>query len=71
MRDVLERLGLILFGAALILLGIHMLSSGSGSSTVNNYTQSGGSSKSATAGKSESIVGKTGASQAAEAAIVA
>jgi|SRR5882724_1214398 len=44
LRDVFERLGLILFGAALILLGIHMLSTGGGgsSSTTNNYAQPSG-----------------------------
>jgi hypothetical protein len=74
MRDILERFGLILLGAALILVGIHILSSGSSTQTIQNIVPSpSGSSKGsskpgkAAAGGAE----KVGASEAIEAAAVA
>jgi hypothetical protein len=68
MRDVFERLGLILFGAALILLGIHMLSNSSANPVTNNYAV--GKAKEGANSKG-SIVGKTGSTEAIEAAAVA
>lgn len=66
LRDILERFGLILLGAALILLGIHILASGGG--TVGNAASSA---QGAAADKAKSSVTKTGAKEAAEAAVVA
>jgi hypothetical protein len=75
MRDILERFGLILLGAALILVGIHILSGGNAGGTVQNITNaapSGGSKgASGSAKKAAGGVEKTGAASAAEAAIVA
>ena len=70
LSDVFERLGLILLGAALILLGIHLLAGGSGgsSTTVINNGQ-GGSKPSKGSGSAPKL--KTGATEAAEAAAVA
>lgn len=78
MRDIFERLGLILLGAALILLGIHILSGGSGSGNTTNVTEtasgalapSKGKHTKANSGASGSAEG-TGASEAVEAAAVA
>jgi Transglycosylase SLT domain len=75
MRDMLERLGLILLGAALILLGIHLLSgSGSGGGgNVTNVTETAAGA--AAPAKGKHVGGKaaegTGASEAVEAAAVA
>lgn len=80
LRDIFERLGLILLGAALILLGIHILANGSKSQPINIETPEaeGGrkqegttkhSSKPAATGGS--TVAKTGAEEAVEAAAVA
>lgn len=73
LRDVFERFGLILLGAALILLGIHLLSGGSsGSSTTNVYQGAQTKGKQSTAIKEASgSVEKTGAKEAVEAAAVA
>jgi hypothetical protein len=76
LRDVFERLGLILLGAALILLGIHILSSGgsSGGSTTNNITETAAGAAAPAKGKHTKALGKsveTGAGEAAEAAAVA
>lgn len=76
LRDVFERLGLILFGAALILLGIHLLATGGASGSItNNYVQqkaSGGDKgKPSKGGGAKKLVGKTGATEAAEIAAVA
>lgn len=78
MRDILERLGLILLGAALLLLGIHLLSggttsnvSGAGTTTVKVDEEK----PKASTGKAEKEAGGlakgTGASEAVEAAAVA
>lgn len=72
LRDVFERLGLILLGAALILLGIHILSGGSGGSTTTNVTEAAKSN--APGKKAKGAVGSaetTGAGEAVEAAAVA
>jgi hypothetical protein len=74
LRDVFERLGLILLGAALILLGIHILSGGGGSTTTNITENAAGASggKSKAAPKEAGAAAeKTGASEALEAAAVA
>lgn len=74
LRDVFERFGLIILGAALVLLGIHLLSGGSsGSSTTNVYqgAQSKGKQASGAAGKAEKAAESTGAKEAVEAAAVA
>lgn len=74
LRDVFERFGLILLGAALVLLGIHLLSGGGGGSqtVVNVPEQSSGSAKkSGSAGKTAKAVEGTGAKEAVEAAAVA
>lgn len=63
LRDILERLGLILLGAALILLGIHILSGGGG--TKVDITEAAG----AKGGTKKAA--STGAKEAAEAAVVA
>ena len=73
LRDVLERFGLILLGAALILVGIHILSGGNtGQATTNVFEASKDASKS----KGGKAVGggtaaKIGTSEAIEAAAVA
>lgn len=75
LRDVFERFGLILLGGALILLGIHLLASGSSSTT--NITNaagnvpSNGKSKSAPGKTAETAAKRTGASEAVEAAAIA
>lgn len=66
LRDILERFGLILLGAALILLGIHILANSGG--TVGNAASSA---QGAAADKVKGSAAKSGASEAAEAAIVA
>lgn len=76
LRDVFERFGLILLGAALVLLGIHILATGGSSGAVtNNYVQqdgkSSGSKPSEGGASPKKIVGSTGAEGAAEAAAVA
>jgi Transglycosylase SLT domain len=76
MRDVLERLGLILLGSALILLGIHLLSGGgSGGGTTNIYQQAAGAAQppkgKRAAGGATKAAESTGASEAIEAAAVA
>lgn len=77
LRDVFERFGLIVFGGILIIVGIHILSGGSGgsSSTTNNITETASGSTSGSAkGKSTKALsgaGKTGASEAVEAAAMA
>lgn len=75
LRDVFERFGLILLGAALILLGIHILASGGGSSTTN-ITNAAGNAPSGGKGKGggeapKQLAKGTGASEAVEAAAVA
>jgi hypothetical protein len=70
LRDVFERFGLILLGAALILLGIHILSDGGGGSTTNNITETASGAAAPTKGKHTKALG-TGATEAAEAAAVA
>jgi len=75
LRDVFERFGLILLGAALILLGIHILSGSGGGGNTTNITENagaatgGGSKKAATEGGKAAA--STGASEAVEAAAVA
>jgi|SRR5215831_3730461 len=74
LRDVFERLGLILLGAALILLGIHILSGGSGGNTTNITENAAGAAqqnKSGKGGKAAGAAEKTGTSEALEAAAVA
>lgn len=76
MRDVLERLGLILLGAALILIGIHILSGGNAGAAVTNVYQGGSSgggsgSKAKGSGSAEKAAKGTGAGEAVEAAAVA
>lgn len=73
LRDVFERLGLILLGAALILLGIHLLAGGSSvKDTTQNVYQTGNPKGTKAAGSSEGkVIGKTGVAQAAEAAAIA
>jgi hypothetical protein len=71
MRDIFERLGLIILGAALILLGIKLLSGGSsGGSSVTNITETAAPAKGKHA-KGGKTIESTGASEAAEAAAVA
>lgn len=75
LRDVFERFGLILLGAALILLGIHVLASGGGSSTTN-ITNAAGNAPSGGKGKGggeapKQLAKGTGASEAVEAAAIA
>lgn len=69
LRDVFERLGLVLLGAALILLGIHILSGGSGGNVTNMYQ--GEPPKQKTGGGKAKGAVKTGATEAAEAAAIA
>lgn len=69
LRDVFERLGLVLLGAALILLGIHILSGGNSGGNVTNMYQGEPSKKSGSAPKKGAV--KTGATEAAEAAAIA
>lgn len=70
LRDVFERLGLILLGAALILLGIHLLATGGTSGAVtNNYVQQGGKSSGSKGGLK--VAESTGGEKAIEAAAVA
>lgn len=75
LRDVFERFGLILLGGALILLGIHLLASGGGSSTTNITNAAGnaptGKGKAAGGKTAETAVKGTGATEAVEAAAVA
>lgn len=77
LRDVFERLGLILFGAVLILLGIHMLSGGSSQpaaapAEVPTEAQKEGAYRNPKPpGKHRAVAGGTGAEAAAEAAAVA
>lgn len=78
LRDVFERLGLILLGAALILLGIHILSGGSGGGNTTNVTETtagAANSKTSAKGKSTKALGgkaeSVGAGEAIEAAAVA
>jgi hypothetical protein len=76
LRDILERFGLILLGAALILVGIHILSSGGGGFTQNitSAAPQSGSAKKTGGGKAGKAIeaGKgTGAAEAVEAAAVA
>lgn len=74
LRDVFERFGLIVLGGALILLGIHLLTSGS--STTTNITNAAGNAPTgkgkAAGSKTAEVASKgTGASEAIEAAAVA
>jgi len=71
MRDVLERLGLILLGGALILLGIHMLSGGNAGGQVTNITETAAPAKGKHASGAAKSAGETGAKEAVEAAAVA
>lgn len=77
LRDVFERFGLILLGAALILLGIYLLSQGSTSKTTAIPTQTETETKKSVSSGSEKTKGlakgteTTGASEAVEAAAVA
>jgi hypothetical protein len=81
-KDVFERLGLILLGSALVLLGIHMLASGSGKQAINITVPKGGSSSSSSSRSSKSKITSsekgttkaatsTGAGEAVEAAAIA
>lgn len=74
LRDVFERFGLIVLGGALILLGIHLLTSGS--STTTNITNAAGNAPTgkgkAAGSKTAEVASKgTGASEAIEAAAIA
>jgi len=83
LKDMAERAGLIILGFALVILGIHLLASGSGGSSksqpvvVNEEKTEGGtsssSSKPVSEGKTTSrrAVAGTGASEAVEAAAIA
>lgn len=76
LRDVFERFGLIVLGGALILLGIHLLTSGSSTTNITNAagnvpTESKSTTGKSAAGKAETAVKGTGASEAVEAAAVA
>jgi hypothetical protein len=77
LRDILERFGLMVLGGVLIIVGIHILSGGSGV-TVQNVTESAAPSKGKHAGGGKAGIpekaggaAKTGASEAVEAAAVA
>jgi uncharacterized membrane protein len=77
LQDLFERLGLIILGFALVILGIHLLSSG-GSSKGTNVTVNEPSSKRNTSSRSSGEVETAskaskgvGASEAVEAAAVA
>ena len=75
LRDMLERAGLIILGFALVIMGIHILSSGGGSQT-NVFTSDTGRRSSSSSSKSVSDAGKTTAKkslagEAVEAAAVA
>lgn len=59
MRDMLERAGLIILGFALVIMGIHILSSGGSSSQTNVFGGSTGKSSSSTSTKALSDTGKT------------
>jgi hypothetical protein len=80
MRDILERFGLILLGGALILLGIHMLTSGGSNSSPSDTAQQaseaaapaqGKHAKGASTTEAKAAAKGTGASEALEAAAVA
>jgi hypothetical protein len=79
LKDMAERAGLIILGFALVILGIHLLASGSGGSSksqpvvVNEGDTSSTTSKPVSEGKTTSrrAVAKTGASEAVEAAAIA
>lgn len=75
LRDVFERLGLILLGAALILLGIHILSGGSSGGNTTNVTETAAGAAAPAKGKHTKALGKSGgtvgASEAVEAAAIA
>lgn len=74
LRDVFERFGLIVFGGILIVLGIHILSGGSGSGSTTNITETASGSVAPAKGKHTKALGsaeKTGASEAVEAAAAA
>lgn len=64
-KDLFQRLGLILLGAAMILMGLHMLGQ-TGGKTVINITDTGGgsSSSSSSAPKTSKSVGKTASTKA-------
>jgi hypothetical protein len=79
LKDMAERAGLIILGFALVILGIHLLASGSGGSSksqpvvVNEGDTKTTTSKPVSEGKTTSrrAVAKTGASEAVEAAAIA
>jgi hypothetical protein len=71
MRDVLERFGLILLGAALILLGIHILSGGGGTNVNIAEAAQPAKGKHAAGSSAGKAAESTGASEAVEAAAVA
>lgn len=79
MKDMLERLGLIILGFVLVIVGIHLLASGSGSQafTVNEPKQEGrsegGSNRKtkSSPGTTKTAAKSVGASEAVEAAAVA
>jgi Transglycosylase SLT domain len=75
LRDTFERFGLILLGGALILLGIHLLASGSAAQTTTNVYEASKTAKEkapsrSVGGAAKSVEG-TGAKAAVEAAAVA
>lgn len=77
LKDLWERLGLIILGFALVMLGIHLLASGGGGGTAFNVqteTSEGGSTrkiKTPVSSHKTTTALKTGASEAVEAAAVA
>jgi hypothetical protein len=76
LRDMLERAGLIILGFALVIMGIHILSSGGGGSPFNvnvsdTTKRSSSSSKSAVSDTTKSATKKSIAGEAVEAAAIA
>lgn len=79
LRDVFERFGLIVFGGILIVLGIHILSGGSGSGSTTNITETASGAAAPAKGKHTKALGgaaasgaeSTGSSAAIEAAAAA
>jgi len=75
LRDILERFGLIVLGGVLIIVGIHILSGGNAGGQVTNITEqaagAGAPAKGKHAAETGKVAGKTGASEAIEAAAVA
>jgi hypothetical protein len=76
MRDMLERAGLIILGFALVIMGIHILSSGGGSSQTNVFGADTGRRSSSSSSKpvsegAKSATKKSLAGEAVEAAAIA